>query len=221
MLPFRMTGNKYIMDAVQGKASWGAPAGIAAAEFMQKIAPYFQTGFSTANYDTMLDLFLSNQAAMLYMGTWELGSFTDAAGNLKSNIGYFTMPVNSRNDTTPPTDYFSHSGIGLAVRKAAMTPAMKDFWKFFFDRYGDICVEKYNFIPSVTPSANAKIAQLLGSVLKDIEGVKEYAYCWDVVIDQASLETLNKANTELCLMRITPQQFAATMDKVVAENLKK
>jgi raffinose/stachyose/melibiose transport system substrate-binding protein len=102
-----------------------------------------------------------------------------------------------------------------------MTPEMKDFLKFFFERYGDICVEKYNFIPSVMPTAGAKISPILSSVLKDIEGVQEYAYCWDVVIDQASLETLNKSNTELCLGLITPQQWAATMDTIVAENLKK
>jgi raffinose/stachyose/melibiose transport system substrate-binding protein len=221
MIPFRMTGNKYIMDAVQGKGSWGTPAGIAAAEFMQKISKYFQVGFSTASYDTMLDLFLSNQAAMLYMGTWEINSFTDASGMLKSNIGYFPMPIISRNDATPPTDYFSHSGIGVAVKKESMTPQMKDFIKFFYERYGDVCVEKYGFIPSIAPSANAKIPPMLNSVLKDIEAVKEYARCWDVVIDQASLETLNKANTELCQGRITPQQFAATMDRIVAENLRK
>jgi len=221
MIPFRMTSNKYIMDAVQGKASWGAPAGIAAAEFMQKIAKYFQVGYSTADYNTMMDLFLSNQAAMLYMGTWELGNFTDTSGNLKPNIGYFTMPIISRNDATPPTDCFSHAGIGIAVKKESMTPQMKDFIKFFFERYGDVAVEKYNFIPSIAPSAKAKIPPLLNSALKDIEAVKEYARCWDVVIDQASLETLNKANTELCQGRITPQQFAATMDKIVAENLRK
>jgi raffinose/stachyose/melibiose transport system substrate-binding protein len=221
MIPFRMTGNGYIMDAVQGKNSWGAPAGILAAEFMQKIAKYFQAGFSTASYDTMLELFLGNKAAMLYMGTWELGSFTDAEGNIKPDIGYFTMPVYSKNDATPPTDYFSHAGIGVAFAKDKMTPEMKDFLRFFFEKYADVCVEKYNFIPSIMPSANAKIPSLLKSVLGDIEGVKEYAYCWDVVIDQASLETLNKSNTELCLGLITPQQWAKTMDSVVAENLKK
>jgi raffinose/stachyose/melibiose transport system substrate-binding protein len=221
MIPFRMTGNRYIMDAVQGKASWGAAPGIAAAEFMQKISKYFQVGFSTASYDTMMDLFLGNQAAMLYIGTWELGNLTDASENIKENIGYFTMPVYSNNDATPPTDFFSHSGIGVAIAKEKMTPQMKDFLKFFFDRYADICVEKYNFIPSIAPSAKAKITPLLNSVLKDIEGVQEYAYCWDVVIDQASLEVLNKSNTELCLGLITPQQWANTMDTIVAENLKK
>nr|WP_321303904.1 extracellular solute-binding protein [uncultured Sphaerochaeta sp.] len=219
MLPFRMTGNKYIMDAVTGQGSWGVPEGILAAEFMQKISPYFQKGFATASYDDMLDLFLGNKAAMLYMGTWELANLTDSEGNIKAEYGYFPMPIYSENDATPPTDFFSHSGIGIAINKNSMNDQMKDFIRFFFKTYPDICVEKYNFIPSINPTENAVIPPLLSTLLKDIEGVKEYAYCWDVVIDQASLETLHKSNTELLLGLITPQEWARTMDTIVAENM--
>jgi raffinose/stachyose/melibiose transport system substrate-binding protein len=49
--------------------------------------------------------------------------------------------------------------------------------------------------------------------------VNEYAYCWDVVIDQGSLDTLMRTTTELLLGQKTPQQWADTMDAVVAENI--
>jgi len=220
MVPFRLSGNDYIINATQGKVSFGNDVGIAGAKFMQKISQYFQVGFSSADYDTMVDLFVGNHAAMLYNGTWVLPELVDKNGDLKPNIGCFTMPTYSSHDATPATDFFANSGIGTAVRRDKMTDQMKSFLAFVFDRYPDICLKKYNTLPSISPASIDTLSPLYKSILKDIKGVKTYAKCWDVVIDSASLETLNKATTELCLNRITPEEWASRMDKIVAENHK-
>jgi raffinose/stachyose/melibiose transport system substrate-binding protein len=221
MPAFRMAGNKYIMDAVQGKASFGIPVGIASAEYVQKLAKYFNPDFATSDYGVMMDLFNGNRAAMVYTGTWELPNMVDENFNLKENIGVFGMPKQSNRDVTPYTDCFTHAGIGVAIPKNKMTSEMKEYLAYVFKRYADIHIEKYRTLPPHSPSPGVKIPGFLAKVLSDVQAVNEYTRVWDVVIDQASLDTLMRTNTELLMGQKTPQQWAATMDAVVAENVKK
>ena len=87
-VPFRLTGNDYIENAVSGEGSFGEEAGLKGAQFMQDIAQYFQEGWSSADYDTMNDLFASGQAAIMYNGTWALeqADMIGEDGNIKDNI---------------------------------------------------------------------------------------------------------------------------------------
>lgn len=46
----------------------------------------FQPGFETTDYATSMNLFVNSQAAMFFMGSWEMSMAPDFA------VGYFTMP---------------------------------------------------------------------------------------------------------------------------------
>ncbi len=46
----------------------------------------FQTGFETTDYATAMNLFTNGQAAMFFMGSWEMSMSPDF------EVGYFTMP---------------------------------------------------------------------------------------------------------------------------------
>ena len=188
---------------------------------MQELAQYFQTGCSSTDYDTMVDLFVGNKAAMLYDGTWVLADLLDeSTGDLRSDLGYFTMPTYKDNDTTGASDYFANCGIGAAVRKDAMTQEMKDYLAYVFENYSDIALNDYNLLPSIKPSSTDGLPEIYQTVLNDVTNVNTYAKCWDVVIDSASLETLNKSTTELCLGEMTPQEWADSLDKAVEANKK-
>lgn len=221
MVPFRMAGNEYIVNASKGDISFTEEAGIAGAEFMQKLEPYFQIGWSSADYDTMVDLFASGQTAMMYNGTWAVADLVDESGDLKADFGCFTMPVLSDNDVTAKTDFFANSGIGTAIRADAMTPEMKDFVGYMLNHYAEASLA-YDQLPSVMPDDEIlkDIPPIYQQVLEDISGVEEYAKCWDVVIDSASVESLEKETTSLVMGVITPQQWAENMDAIVAENIK-
>ena len=222
MIPFRMTGNEYIEQAVSGKGSFGSEPGIKAAEFMQNIGQYYQMGWTTADTNTMDDLFTSGQTAMIYNGTWALPDMTDENKELTGDIGYFTMPIYSDSDVTKPTDYFANSGIGTAIRADAMTDQMKDFIKYVIDNYPKTAIS-HNQIPSFKPDNEtmSSLSTLYQDVISDIEGVNQYAKCWDVVIDSASVEPLEKETTNLILGEKTPKEWAANMDQIVADNLAK
>jgi raffinose/stachyose/melibiose transport system substrate-binding protein len=55
----------------------------------------FQTGFETTDYGTAKNLFTNGQAAMFYMGSWEMSMATaqDIPAEVRDNIKVFTMPV--------------------------------------------------------------------------------------------------------------------------------
>lgn len=220
MIPFRMTGNSYIENAVSGNGSFGEEAGLMGAEFMQKLGDYFQMGWTTADSNTMNDLFTSGQTAMIYNGTWGLADMTDENKELIDDIDYFTMPIYSADDVSAPTDFFANSGIGTAIRADTMTDQMKDFVGYLLDNYAETALS-YNLLPSVMPDEKtiSNLPEIYQQIIKDVEGVNQYAKCWDLVIDSASVEPLEKETTSLILGEITPEEWAANMDEIVKENL--
>lgn len=218
-VPFRMSGNDYIEQACAGTASWGNEIGITGAQWMQKLASYFQEGWTTADYDTMMDLFTSGQVAMLYNGTWCLSSLVDENGELDSRYGAFGMPSYTADDATSSGDYFANSGIGTAVLTESMDDQMKDFLAFFFDVYPDLMLEKYDSLPSLMPSDTSNVSEIIKRIMNDASTVNTYAKCWDVVIDSASLDTLNSETMNLAIGESTPEEWAAAMDAIVAENV--
>ena len=219
MVPFRMAGNDYIEQASRGEISWGNEVGIEGAKWMQKLASYFQEGWTTADYDTMVNLFLSGECAMLYNGTWMVSDVVDENMNLLDQYGVFGIPSFREDDKTNAADYFANSGIGTAVLASSMDDQMKDFLKFFFEHYPDLLISKYNSLPSIMPSNMEALPDIYQKIMNDAAAVNTYAKCWDVVIDQASLQTLNSATVDLCLGAITPEEWGAEMDQAVADNL--
>lgn len=217
-VPFRLTGNEYIENAVSGEGSFGEEAGLKGAQFMQDIAQYFQEGWSSADYDTMIDLFASGQAAIMYNGTWALeqADMIGEDGNIKDNIGYFTMPTYSDADVTTATDFFANSGIGTAIRTDAVDDEMKAWIKYLLEHFADASLS-YDQLPSVMPDEETmqSLPKVYQQIIEDVSNVKEYAKCWDVVIDSALVEPLEKETVILALGQETPEEWAANMDEYV------
>lgn len=76
----------------------------------------FQTGFETTDYGTALNLFTNGQAAMYYMGSWEMSMATneDIPEEIRSNISVFTMPVVDGGNGAE-TDICAWNGGGYSV----------------------------------------------------------------------------------------------------------
>lgn len=79
-------------------------------------AGVFQAGFETTDYGTSLNLFTNGQAAMYYMGSWEMSMATnqDIAEEIRTNIGAFMMPVVSGGNAQT-ADICAWNGGGFAV----------------------------------------------------------------------------------------------------------
>ena len=110
-VPFRLTGNEYIENAVSGEGSFGEEAGLKGAQFIQDIAQYFQEGWSSADYDTMIDLFASGQAAIMYNGTWALdqADMIGEDGNIKAFMCSYSCNDVPQTATATNTDIDTHA----------------------------------------------------------------------------------------------------------------
>lgn len=214
--PFRAEGNAFIDKLKAGEAKMSDPTGIAVAKFLQTLGEkYFQQGFSSTDYTAALDLFTSGQAAVYYMGTWELPSFLGENGDLKPNIGYFTMPIGSDKDASPPMDWFAVSGIGTAVLKTADTPEMRDFLKYLFANYADKALYEGHYLPSIVPTFKPDLPPIYKRILDDIAGVKTFAKVWDVQLDPSTVDTMGREDTNLALGQTTPEDYAAAIDQSI------
>lgn len=79
-------------------------------------AGIFQTGFETTDYATSMNLFTNGQAAMYYMGSWEISMATNEniPEEIRNNIGVFNMPAVEGGKGTK-TDLTAWNGGGHAV----------------------------------------------------------------------------------------------------------
>lgn len=79
-------------------------------------AGMFQTGFETSDYGSAMNLFANGQAAMFYMGSWEMSmaNNTDVSPEIRDNIRAFSMPVVSGGNGEI-TDIAAWNGGGFSV----------------------------------------------------------------------------------------------------------
>jgi len=79
-------------------------------------AGLFQSGFETTDYGTAKNLFTNSQAAMFYMGSWEMSMATDenVPEDVRNNIGVFMMPTVA-GGAGNVTDIAAWNGGGYAV----------------------------------------------------------------------------------------------------------
>jgi len=109
--------NGRIYDAVAAK-DFNTPEFLEAAALMRLAAErgLFQVGFETADYGTAKNLFTNGQAAMFYMGGWEMSMANDPDidPEIRDNIRMFLMPVVDGGVGTA-SDIAAWNGGGYAV----------------------------------------------------------------------------------------------------------
>lgn len=214
---FRMAGNEFIDNARMGKEKFDSEVGIATAEYTQQISQYFSEGWTNSDATAQMDLFLNKGAAMLYTGTWDTPDLVDENKELKDDISTFKLPIDSDKDATTENDYYANCGIGTAVLKDSMTPAMKDFIKFVWDNFADMAMYEFDMLPSMMPSDPDKLPELTQQILKDLENCGTFAQCWDVRLDPSTNEVYRKELANLGMGESTPEEFCQRMDEAVAQ----
>lgn len=218
MPSWRRMGNEFLDKLKVGEISMASEAGLEDARFFQELGTRcFQKGFASTDYTTALNMFLSGQSAIYYVGTWEIGSLIDADRKLRDDIAYFKMPVIGDKDATKPDDFYAHSGIGTAIRADAATDEMKAFLTFMADRFGDIDHHKYGGLPSLKIAVTDDTPAVYRDILADMQAIGEYARVWDVKLDAATVDTLFRQSQLLGLGEITPEEFGREIDRSIQQ----
>lgn len=219
-MPFRLKGNDYIENLKLGKAKMADPVGIQAARFFQTLGMnYFRPGWATADYDNALDTFLSGNAAMYYIGSWQFHSFMGENRELKDDYDFFYMPTLT-GAINGKTDMWAHAGTGTAIRKDTFDAQVKDYMAFILDKYPDRVYNDTQIFPA-TDFDTSRLSSLEQHIMNDCKSLTSYGYCWDVRMDAASTEVMTKEIINLGMGSITPEEFASRIDAAIAVNAPK
>lgn len=223
--PFRMSGPEYVQDLKNGDASFSDPEGVAAAEWLHSLgeAGCFQEGFSSTGYADAQALFTTGDAAVYNIGTWELGNLATESLNpeVRDAVDYFTLPTVD-GAATADNEYVTPSGIGMAVNAQTYDPLVRDFLAFALERYPEL----YASTGALSPTTDAETTipeDATGLYSRAVEQADEVgsaiAMPWDTQLDPATNTRLQQELTLLVQGDITPDEFIATMDAALEENV--
>jgi len=223
--PFRQAGPDYVRDLATGDAAFSDPAGRAAAEWLYDLgqAGCFQDGFSSTGYADAQALFTSGKAAVYNIGTWELGNLaTDALdAGVRDAVDFFTLPAVD-GAATDTDEFVTTSGIGMAVNARTYDPLVRDFLAFALERYPEVYAASGALSPTTTVATTvpADGTPLYQKAVEQAENVgSRIAVPWDTQLDPTTNTRLQQELTLLVQGDITPDEFIATMDAALAENV--
>jgi raffinose/stachyose/melibiose transport system substrate-binding protein len=220
-IPFRLTGNEYVKALKKGEASMGDEPGARAVQWVYDLGQNdcFQQGFSSDDYVAARNLFTSGQAAMYYMGTWELGTFTsdDLDPAVRESIDFFTMPM-TEGATTEPKEYIAPSGIGMAINANTVDESVEGFLEFLIAEYPDRFAAKGQLVPLVAEPVTEGASELFLRAADELAQMGDtVGVPWDTQLDPTTNSRMQQELVLLASGETTPEEFIETMDAVIAE----
>jgi raffinose/stachyose/melibiose transport system substrate-binding protein len=182
MIPFRLTGNDYIINLRDGKASMSDETGKKAIDFVQKIGQYFNEGFGATDYATAQSMFLDGKSAMYYIGDWEQNAMLEQYKAGK--VDYFYLPM-CDGATTTANEFCVNSGIGMAFNAQTFDAKTRDFILYVIDNYGKIYAGRQQMSPIKTDlPADVQFTDLYKRIADDMTKTGEkFLKPWDCYLD--------------------------------------
>ena len=227
----RVGGPQTFDDVVANKpGAWSSPEMVKALTYIQDLvkADAFQQGFTSTTADAHADVALvySGKAAMLLQGSWVYGSFKNEAPEFVSGGSLDSFPFPSvpggkgdpANIAGNPSNFFS---VSASASEEAQQTAID--W-LNADNLNDAMVDSLisgGGIPPV-PDAQAKLqASTDAAFLLDgydlVLNAPHFQASWDQVLPSAAAQQLLTDLDKLFQGQMTPQEFAADMDKTIGK----
>jgi raffinose/stachyose/melibiose transport system substrate-binding protein len=229
---FDRIGGSEVFDAIFAgeKNAWSNPAAIEALTQVQNLvkANGFAKGFSSIAADNNADqaLLYTGRAAMMVHGAWTYGSMRDQGGKFVSggNLGYMNFPPvdGGKGD---PSDTVGNPGQYLSISSKA-TDAEKEVAKKFFATEVNSDANQQDWVNNGSVPVVKGVDSKFGSA-KDADwlkfnydiasNAKVFAQSWDQALSPAAAEVLLDNIAKLFQTKVSPQQFADNMNKVIGQ----
>lgn len=219
MLPFRETGNDFIINLRDGKEKMDSETGREAAEFMKEMGQYFNDGFAATDYATAQSMFLDGKSAMYYIGDWEIGAMQDAYEQGK--IDYFYLPT-TEGAKTQPNEFCINSGIGMAFNAETFDEKTKDFILYVIDNYGKLYAGKQQMSPIKTDLPDdVEYSDLYLKIQEDMQSTGEnFLKPWDTYLDSNTNTVMQDNLLLLASGDLSVDDFCKLVDDSIAEYTK-
>lgn len=217
MLPFRASGNDFIINLRDGKEKMSSEEGKEAAEFVKDIGQYFNDGFAATDYATAQSMFLDGKSAMYYIGDWEIGAMQEAYEQGK--IDYFYLPT-TPDAKTQANEFCVNSGIGMAFNAETFDEKSKDFALYVIDNYGKLYTEKQQMSPiKAELSKDVEYSDLYLKIQDDMQKTGEnFLKPWDTYLDSDTNTVMQDNLLLLASGDMSTDEFCKMIDDAIAAN---
>jgi len=208
----RIGGADVLNKAIDRSGSFEDPALIGAAEKVQNLVDLdaFVKGFNGLSDEEAKSMFMSEQAAMYLIATWDLPNYTtneDVPQEFRDSVDYFNFPtVDGKGDMN---SFVGGPGVGLFVAEDSdVKDEAKEFVSFFVQEWGDKSVTDAGVIPATKVDAESlDLPQMYVDVLNDLSEASNITLFADVQMSADVAEVHLDMIQSLFGEESTPEDF--------------
>mgnify|MGYP001944500333 CR=1 FL=1 len=219
----RIAGDKdALTQAINREISFEDPALVKAAEEIQNLvdADSFISGFNGLADEEAKSMFMSEQAAMYLIATWDLPNFTtneDVPQEFRDSVGYFKFPTVDGSGTTD--SYVGGPGVGLFVAENSdVKEEAKTFASYFVQQWGEKAVTDVGVIPATKVDTDAlDLPQMYVDVLDDLNAATNITLYADVQMSASAAQVHLDMIQALFGGEVTPEDFAKTHEETLSQ----
>lgn len=199
------------------------PGFVEAAQAVKDLAQKGYLGVSpnTIDYGTALDQFLQGQAAMYFMGSWELRSFNDPQKTLigMENVGFFNMPLVEGGVGTLD-EWSINVGTVASAAAARYNDDVGAWLKCVFSQYGDRSMSELGMItPFRVDNPPSELTPLTQSVLDKLNSAKNAYLFFEAYVNYPPANVVVSDNVQLLISddSYTAEQYMADIQRAIDE----
>lgn len=218
MVTYRYGDNQYLYDLARNKVDFSAEIGTQASQFLADLGQYFQEGFASTDYTGALEYFTGGNAAMYYMGTWDLNYFMNEnlSEEMQDNIGYFLLPtVNEGGTEVGHANFAANSTMPIGFGATNYDEEMERFIVYYAQNVSRFTTSSFSCaVGGECPYDSDLARSLMADMEKSLGAIKLY----DVELDPTTNELIGNLAVSLALGDIGVADFTAQVDASIDEN---
>ncbi|MDF1511146.1 extracellular solute-binding protein [Robertmurraya sp. DFI.2.37] len=217
----RIGGADVLTSAINRSGTFEDPALVSAAEEVQNLVEMnaFVKGFNGLADEEAKSMFMSEQAAMYLIGSWDLPNFTtneEVPQEFRDSIGFFNFPtVDGKGDLN---SHVGGPGVGLFVSEDSdVKEEAKKFVSYFVKEWGEKSVTQAGVIPATKLDADSlELPQMYIDVLNELSNATNITLFADVQMSPQVAEVHLNMIQAIFGKEVTPDEFAKEHEDALA-----
>lgn len=218
----RIGGAEVLNKAIDRSGSFEDPALVKAAEEVQTLvdAGAFVDGFNGLADEEAKSMFMTGQAPMYLIATWDLPNFTtneDVPQEFRDSVQYLKFPtVDGAGDMD---SYVGGPGVGLFVAEdSEVKEEAKDFAAYFVKEWGEKAVTEAGVIPATKVDAAAlELPQMYTDILNELNNASNITLFADVQMSPGVAQTHLDSIQALFGNEMTPEDFTKAHEDALSK----
>lgn len=218
----RLGGADTLNKAIDRSGSFEDPALIEAAAKVQELVDRdaFVNGFNGLADEEAKSMFMSEQAPMYLIATWDLPNYTTnetVPQEFRDSVDYMNFPtVDGEGDTN---SFVGGPGVGLFVAEESdVKEEAKDFAAYFVKAWGEEAVTKAGVIPATKVDADSlDLPQMYIDILNELNNASNITLFADVQMSPDTAQVHLDSIQALFGNQMTPEEFGKAHEDALSK----